>query len=50
MAEYDDSIRRRLEEMNVVPKDRKISNVVFENAGLKQMVEDLKYENEKLRD
>jgi hypothetical protein len=50
VAEYDDNIRRRLEEMNVVPKDRKISNVVFENAGLKQQVEDLKYENEKLRD
>ena len=30
-AEYDDNVRRRLEEMNVVPKDRKISNVVLEN-------------------
>lgn len=35
VAEYDDTVRRRLEEMNVVPKDRKISNVVLENANLK---------------
>jgi hypothetical protein len=36
--------------MNVIVKDRKISNVVLENATLKQTVEELKYENEKLRD
>lgn len=50
VAEYDDSVRRRLEDMNVVPKDRKISNVVLENGQLKDRVEELKYENEKLRD
>ena len=50
VAEYDDTVRRRLEEMNVVPKDRKISNVVLENANLKQTIDELKYENEKLRD
>ena len=32
VADYDDGVRRRLEDMNVVPKDRKISNVVLENA------------------
>jgi cell division protein FtsB len=36
--------------MNVIVRDRKISNVVLENATLKQTVEELKYENEKLRD
>lgn len=50
VAEYDDNIRRRLEDMNVVPKDRKISNVVLENSSLKAEVETLRYENEKLRD
>jgi len=50
VAEYDDNVRRRLEDLNVVPKDRKISNVVLENTNMKQMIEDLKYENEKLRD
>ena len=49
-AEYDDNVRRRLEEMNVVPKDRKISNVVLENQTLKTTIEELRYENEKLRD
>jgi hypothetical protein len=50
VAEYDDNVRRRLEEMNVVPKDRKISNVVLENATMKHALEELKYENERLRD
>jgi predicted transcriptional regulator len=36
--------------MNIVPKDRKISNVVLENSEMKTLVEELKYENEKLRD
>lgn len=35
VAEYDDNVRRRLEDMNVVPKDRKISNVVMENGTLR---------------
>ena len=50
MADYDENVRRRLEDMNVVPKDRKISNVVLENGQLKQMIDELKYENDKLRD
>ena len=50
VADYDENVRRRLEDINVVPKDRKISNVVLENAQHKQSIEDLKYENEKLRD
>lgn len=49
-SEYDENVRRRLEDMNVVPKDRKISNVVLENTQYKQQIEALKYENEKLRD
>ena len=49
-AEYDDTVRRRLEDLNVVPKDRKISNVVLENSTMKQQLEALKYENERLRD
>jgi hypothetical protein len=36
--------------MNVVPKDRKISNVVLENAQMRQALDELKYENERLRD
>jgi hypothetical protein len=50
VADYDDGVRRRLEDMNVVPKDRKISNVVLENAQLKGTIEGLKYEVEKIRD
>lgn len=50
VSEYDENVRRRLEEMNVVPKDRKISNVVLENGQLKQQMDALRYENEKLRD
>lgn len=50
VSEYDDTVRKRLEDLNVVPKDRKISNVVLENASMKQMIEELKYENERLRD
>lgn len=50
VAEYDESVRRRLEDLNSVPKDRKISNVVLENSNFKQMIEDLRYENDKLRD
>jgi hypothetical protein len=50
VADYDENVRRRLEDMNVVPKDRKISNVVLENGQLKQMIDELKYENDKLRD
>ncbi len=50
VADYDDGVRRRLEDMNVVPKDRKISNVVLENAQMKVTIEELKYEVEKIRD
>ncbi len=50
VSEYDDTVRKRLEDLNVVPKDRKISNVVLENASMKQTIEELKYENERLRD
>lgn len=50
VAEQDEGIRRRLADMNVIPKDRKISNVVLENTTLRQQLEELKYENDKLRD
>jgi hypothetical protein len=49
-AERDDSIRRRLTDLNIVPKDRTISNVVLENQTYKREIEELKYENDKLRD
>ena len=50
VSEYDETVRKRLEDLNVVPKDRKISNVVLENGNMKQLIEELKYENERLRD
>ena len=50
VSEYDETMRKRLEDLNVVPKDRKISNVVLENGNMKQLIEELKYENERLRD
>jgi hypothetical protein len=36
--------------MNVIPKDRKISNVILENQQIKQQIDDLKSENDRLRD
>ena len=50
VSEYDETVRKRLEYLNVIPKDRKISNVVLENGNMKQLIEELKYENERLRD
>ena len=50
VSEYDETVRKRLEDLNVVPKDRKVSNVVLENGNMKQVIEELKYENERLRD
>jgi hypothetical protein len=50
VSEYDDSVRKRLEDMNVVPRDRKISNVVLENTQMRALIEELKYENERIRD
>lgn len=50
VAEYDDMVRRRLEDINAVPRDRKITNVVLENSNLKQQMEELRYENDRLRD
>lgn len=50
IAEHDPNVKRKLGEMNIIPKDRKISNVILENANYKQQVEELKYENDRLRD
>ena len=36
VADSDDNIRRRLNDMNIIPKDRKISNVVLENTDLRK--------------
>jgi len=35
ISENDVQVRKRLNEMNVVPKDRKISNVILENTTMK---------------
>jgi len=50
LAENDHSVKKRLADLNVIPKDRKISNVILENNNLKEQFDLLKYENEKLRD
>ena len=50
VADSDENIRRRLNDMNIIPKDRKISNVVLENTDLRKQMEVLKHENDKLRD
>ena len=50
LAENDVSVRKRLSDMNIVPRDRKITNVVLENTNMKQQLHELQYENEKLRD
>ena len=50
MAERDPHVEAKLDEMKLQPKDRKISNVVLENMEQKKLVEDLKLQNEKLRD
>ena len=50
IAEQDQNVRKRLADMNVIPRDRKISNVILENQQVKQQIEDLKAENERLRD
>lgn len=36
IAEQDTSVRKRLADLNLVPKDRKISNVILENTNYKQ--------------
>jgi len=50
IAENDGAIRKRLNDLNLVPKDRKISNVVLENSNMKSKVDELQFENDKLRD
>lgn len=35
LAEQDAGVRKRLAEMNLVPKDRKITNVILENSNYK---------------
>jgi hypothetical protein len=50
IAETDVGVRKKLNELNIVPKDRKISNVILENTTVKQEMEALKYENDRLRD
>jgi len=50
ISENDVGVRKKLNDMNVVPKDRKISNVILENTTVKMEMEALKYENDRLRD
>ncbi len=50
VADYDEGVRRRLEDLNLVPRDRKISNVVHESAQVRAELEELRYTNERLRD
>ena len=50
IAEQDTSVRKRLADMNIIPRDRKISNVILENTTYKQQIDDLRGENDKLRD
>ena len=50
LADNDNGVRKKLADMNIVPKDRKITNVVLENTNLKQENEQLKIENGKLRE
>lgn len=35
VADQDTSVRKRLADLNLVPKDRKISNVILENTNYK---------------
>jgi hypothetical protein len=41
IAENDNSVRKRLNDLNLIPKDRKISNVVLENTSMKSKVDEL---------
>lgn len=50
IAEQDSMVRARLAELNLFPKERKISNVILENANYKQTIDMLKQENDKLRE
>jgi len=50
IAENDDEVRKKLNDLNIIPKDRKISNVVLENTNMKAKMEELVFENEKLKD
>lgn len=50
LSESDGNVRRKLAEMNIIPKDRKISNVVLENTNFKAENDQLKIENNKLRE
>jgi hypothetical protein len=41
IAENDSQVRKRLSDLNLIPKDRKISNVVLENTNMKSKLEEL---------
>lgn len=50
LSETDPNVRKRLADLNIIPKDRKISNVVLENNQIKSQIQELQYENDRLRD
>jgi hypothetical protein len=41
IAENDSQVRKRLSDLNLIPKDRKISNVVLENTNMKSKMDEL---------
>lgn len=50
LADEDEGLKKKLAKMNLIPKDRKISNVVLENNDMRENLTKLQYENERLRD
>lgn len=38
LAENDPNVRKKLSDLNLVPKDRKISNVILDNTNQKQKI------------
>jgi hypothetical protein len=50
LAQTDDDVRAKLDMMNMVPRDRIVSNVVKENDELRQRYEEVVHANERLRE
>ena len=50
LAQTDDDVRAKLDMMNMVPRDRIVSNVVKENEELRQRYEEVVHANERLRE
>ena len=50
LAETDDDVRAKLNTLNMVPRDRIISNVIKENDELRDQYEQVVAANERLRE